>query len=227
MKIGIMCTGGMDSTALLYLAAQIHEVYPITIDYEHTAFEKEEELLAWHIHQLQRKHKVHDLKTIPIKFYDFQRFSTALFDPNFQCNEKKPLEEWDQMRYKKSLVEGRNALMVLYALGYCASEDIDELWAGYLYCDEEWKKRFTVKLLLGDNSPQFVDAINILSQMGFSKSVRFRAPFYESKMDKETAYKMGKEFGVDYSKTHSCYFPTPCHKCDNCLLRDKILGTTT
>ena len=226
MRIGIMCTGGMDSTTLLYKCAiEKHEVFPITVNYEHTAFPKQEELLNWHINFLQQKgENVHSLQIIPVKFLPFQRHSEALFDPNYKCNEKNPLEEWDQIRYEKSLVEGRNAIMVLYALGYCISQEIDELWAGYLYGDEEWKKRFTVKLLTGDNSPQFVDTMNILSMMGFSRSVRFRAPFYEMRMNKSAVHKMGKCFGVNFEKTHSCYFPIPCHICDNCLLRDQILG---
>ncbi len=227
MKVGILVTGGMDSTALLYRAAHNeHDVYPITIDYGHTAFAKQQELLCWHISNLQtrKRGKVHSLITVPILFNDFQRHSNALFDPIYQCNEVSPLEEWDQMRYEKSLVEGRNAIMVLYALGFCASEKIDELWAGYLYSEKEWENRFTTKLLLGDNSPQFVDTINVLSLMGFSHSVRFRAPFYEERMNKSDAYYMGLSLGVDYDKTYSCYFSKPCGKCDNCLLRQQILG---
>lgn len=225
MKVGILVTGGMDSTTLLHLCtSQGHEIFPITINYGHTAFNKQIEMLDYQIPELQKSGSVHDLTIIPITFHDFQRHSTALFDENYKCMEENPLQEWDQMRYEKSLIEGRNAIMVLYALGFCASKGIDELWAGYLYGAEEWEKRFTVKLLLGDNSPQFVDTINILSQMGFSKSIRFRAPFYEKKLDKEGVYFIGKEIGVNYDMTHSCYFPIACHKCDNCLLRDQILG---
>lgn len=227
MRVGILVTGGMDSTALMYEAAYIgHTVYPISIDYGHSTFSIQRSLVNWHCEYLQSLDlDVKPVRFIPVTFHSFQRYSQALFDPNYKCDEERPLAEWDQMRYKKSLVEGRNAIMVLYALGYCASEELDELWAGYLYGEEEWKNRFSVKMLLGDNSPQFVDTINILSLMGFSHSVRFRAPFYERRLDKADVYEIGKEYEVDYTKTHTCYFPVPCHKCDNCLLRDQILGT--
>lgn len=227
MKVGILVTGGMDSTALLYEAANDEDtiVYPISIDYGQAAFSIQRSLVNWHCEYLQSLDlEVKPVRYIPVTFHPFQRYSEALFDPNYKCDEERPLAEWDQMRYKKSLIEGRNALMVLYALGYCASEKIDELWAGYLYGQEEWEKRFTVKMLLGDNSPQFVDTINILALMGFSHSVRFRAPFYERRLEKADVYEIGKEYNVDYVKTYSCYFPVPCHKCDNCLLRDQILG---
>ncbi len=225
MRIGIMCTGGMDSTTLLYKAiCERHEVYPITIDYGHTAFSKQEELLNWHIEEIAEKFDILPLKVIPVRLQNFQKHSNALFNPIYQCEEINPLQEWDQIRYEKSLIEGRNAIMVLYALGFCACMKLDELWAGYLYGKEEWKKRFSVKLLTGDNSPQFVDTMNTISLMGFSHSVRFRAPFYEMRLDKKEVYELGLKLGVNFEKTHSCYFPTPCHKCDNCLLRDQILG---
>ena len=226
MKIGMLVTGGMDSTALLYEAVDKgHTVYPITVNYGHTAFAKQEELVRWHIEELKkRSHRITPLKVINLTFHDFQRYRPALFDTDFKCDEEDPLNEWGKMRYEKSLVEGRNAIMVLYAMGFCASLELEELWAGYLYAKEEWGQRFSRKLLLGDNSPQFVDTMNILSLMGFSHSVRFRAPFYERRLSKADVFDtIGIECGIDYSKTHSCYFPTPCHKCDNCLLRDEIL----
>ena len=226
MKIGMLVTGGMDSTALMYEAiAKGLTVYPITVDYGHTAFAIQEELVRWHIAKLtQGSHRIKPLKVINLTFHNFQRYSPALFDTNYKCNEKDPLNEWGKIRYEKSLVEGRNAIMVLYAMGFCASLELDELWAGYLYAKEEWEKRLTVKLLTGDNSPQFVDTMNLLSLMGFSHPVRFRAPFYERRLSKADVYDtIGRECEIDYTKTHSCYFPTPCHKCDNCLLRDEIL----
>lgn len=227
MKIGMLVTGGMDSTTLLYEAARTgYTVHPITVDYGQTVFSIQEELLRWHINVLTKEtRRIMPLKIIQITFHDFQRHTNALFDPNYKCTEVDPLNEWDRLRYEKSLVEGRNAIMVLYAMGFCVAKELDELWAGYLYAKKEWDNRFSLKLLTGDNSPQFVDTINILSLMGFSRSVRFRAPYYERKLDKSEVHAIGELENIDFSKTHSCYFPTPCHKCDNCLLRDAILGT--
>jgi 7-cyano-7-deazaguanine synthase in queuosine biosynthesis len=229
MKIGMLVTGGMDSTAMMYMAMNRVglEIHPITVDYEHSAFYKQKALVEWHIEELRRRKLEATIKTlqnIDVQFHHFQRHSEALFDPTYKCEEVDPLKEWDKMRYEKELVEGRNAIMVLYALGYCASMQLDELWAGYLYSEEEWKHRFSVKLLLGDNSPQFVDTMNTLSMMGFSRPTRFRAPFYEQRLSKEDVFLIGRGYSIDYSKTHSCYFPVPCNKCDNCLLRNDIMN---
>jgi 7-cyano-7-deazaguanine synthase len=42
-------------------------------------------------------------------------------------------------------------------------------------------------------------------------------------LDKEQIILRGRELGVDYGLTHSCYDPTPdgraCGRCDACLLR--------
>jgi len=236
MKIGILVTGGMDSTTMMYMAAdqpgdeiypitvdyghsafpiqetlaKWHEIYPITVDYGHSAFPIQETLAKWHVEALRKRKLetiINPLQNINVQFHPFQRHSQALFDPTHKCKEVDPLREWDKMRYEKELVEGRNAIMVLYALGYCAEMQLDELWAGYLYSEDEWKRRFSVKLLLGDNSPQFVDTMNTLSMMGFSHPTRFRAPFYEQRLSKEDVFLIGSQHSIDYSKTHTFLFP--------------------
>ena len=51
---------------------------------------------------------------------------------------------------------------------------------------------------------------------------RVRALSYESRWDKTDIVNWGKEQGIDYSKTYSCYFDPPCGVCDNCLLRKDL-----
>lgn len=230
MKTAILVTGGMDSTTLLHVTAQSkehnHLIYPITVDYGHTAFPIQLRLITHHVGLLRSIGCTHVQAptVIKIEFHDFQRYSTDLFEPGAKCREVHPLGDYDKMRYRTMLIEGRNALMVLNAVGFCAHNQIDELLAGYLYGVEEWDRQFTIKLLLGDNSPAFVDAINLLIRMGFSHPVRFRAPFYEARLTKEQVHGIGVSYNVPFDMTHSCYFPEPCGKCDNCLLRAKILG---
>lgn len=115
-------------------------------------------------------------------------------------------------------------IMMAYAISFCSAHKIDELLTGYLYGKEEWKNRRTYKLMTGDNSPQFVDMLNLMSGVGFSHQVRIRAPFYESSWDKQEVHSIGEMLGVDFTKTYSCYFTPECGKCDNCLLRKEILG---
>ena len=109
------------------------------------------------------------------------------------------------------------------ALAYCSAHKIDELQAGYLYGEEEWTKRRSYKLMTGDNSPQFVDMMNMLTSVGLSHQVRFRAPFYEMKWSKKDVYGVGKMLGVNHDYTYTCYFDKPCGVCDNCILRKQIM----
>lgn len=216
MKTAIMCTGGIDSTTLLYMYAERNPT-PITVDYGHSAFQKEKQFIQWHIDNLN----LPELVVIPVTYLDWQA-KGGLFTSDYAPEEENPLNEWDKLRYESFFVEGRNVIMVSYILAYCSAFQIDELLAGYLYSQEEWENRRTYKLMTGDNSPQFVDTMNLVSNLGFSYQVRFRAPFYEQRQSKRDVVEIGKRLGIDYSKTHSCYFDEPCGVCDNCLLREKL-----
>ena len=209
----------MDSTVLIYeQAAAGHDPLLITVDYGHAIFKKQLELITWHADKLNLRKPI----VIDIEFKPWQK-TAGLFDKGYQPKEDNPLEEWDKLRYKNFFIEGRNMIMVAYVLSYCSTYQIDEVLAGYLYAAIEWQSRRTYKLMTGDNSPQFVDAMNTLTNMGLSHQTRFRAPFYERRLDKEQVYQAGIKLGVDFSKTYSCYFSPECGKCDNCLLRQKII----
>jgi 7-cyano-7-deazaguanine synthase len=214
-KKAILVTGGIDSTTLMYM---YENPILITIDYGQKVFPIQVKMIRYHIKKLN----LSDLIIISIEYKDWQK-KQGLFKENYIPNEKNPLENWNNLRYADFFIEGRNMIMIAYALAYCSSYKIDELLAGYLYSENEWENRRSYKLITGDNSPQFVDMMNVLSQVGLSYQVRFKAPFYEYKWSKQDVVNYGIKNGIDYSKTYSCYFTPPCNKCDNCLLRKKIL----
>jgi len=213
----IMATGGMDSTVLLYQYKDVSPV-PITIDYGQAVIEKQIEMLQFHINRLG----LPDLEVIKINFEDWQK-KPGLFTKNYVPQEDYPLGDWDKLRYSSFFIEGRNMIMVAYAMAFCSSKRIDQLLAGYLYSEKEWMHRRSYKLMTGDNSPHFVDMINLMSMVGFSHQVRFRAPYYEMGLSKRDVYQIGLRLGVDFDKTYSCYFVPECGKCDNCLLREQIM----
>lgn len=218
--IAIMATGGIDSTVLLYQAVDNGErPRVVTVDYGHTAFSKQKELLEIHTTRLG----LDPLVVIPIQYLPWQRQS-GLFESVFVPVENNPLADWDKLRYENFFVEGRNLIMVSYALAWCSVNKIDELRTGYLYAPEEWEKRRSYKLITGDNSPHFVDMMNLITLTGFSHQVRIRAPFYEQRWDKNDTVREAKRLGIDIEQqTHSCYFVPACGVCDNCLLRKAAL----
>lgn len=227
MKRVIMATGGMDSTVLLYESTLHDKVKPliVTVDYGHLAFKKQIEMIQHHADRLE----LDPSRIITINYGDWQK-RTPLFtgsglqDPDADHPTKADRVFSEQrMRYAEMFVEGRNLIMAAYCMAYASSIGADELWAGYLRSPAEWANQRAYKMITGDNSPQFVDAMNTMSFMGFSHQVRMRAPYYERRMSKDDVAELGFLLGVDFSLTHSCYWPDPCGKCDNCILRKKAL----
>lgn len=225
MKRAILATGGMDSTTLIY-ASVAQGVKPtlLSVDYGHAAFARQIEMLNHHVQALG----LHPVVTIPVSYFAWQAkegLFTGTGVKDDSDNPHKPELFTEQaMRYKENFIEGRNLIMVAYCMAYASAHGIDELWAGYLRGAAEWENSRAYKMFTGDNSPQFVDLLNCMAFMGFTRQVRIRAPYYEKRFDKAAVVKLGRELGVDYSLTHSCYWPDPCGKCDNCILRKDVLG---
>jgi len=213
----ILVTGGIDSTTLMHMYADENPTL-ITVDYGQVVFPIQVDMITRHRAQLGLAPPV----ILKIDFPEWQK-KPGLFQSGYSPDEDNPLEDWEQLRYDDFLIEGRNATMVMYALAYCSAHKIDELLAGYLYGEKEWEMRRTIKLMTGDNSPQFVDAMNGLTSMGLSHQVRFRTPFYETRWSKQDVIAAGKKRNINYENTYSCYFDPPCGVCDNCLLRKKYL----
>ena len=78
-----------------------------------------------------------------------------------------------------------------------------------------------------DCRPAFVEAFERLANLATAAAVegggrfRIRAPLIA--MTKAQIILAGRELGVDYGQTHSCYDPSPaglaCGRCDSCVLR--------
>jgi len=219
-KIAILCSGGIDSTVLIHEAVKEEKIRPqlIIIGYEEAAFQTQYE-------KLKRTANILDLsiEILNLKYFDWQK-KKGLFTPNYIPEEKDPLKNWNELRYENFFIEGRNLIMLAYSIAYCSAHQIDELRVGYIYSPEEWRNRRSYKLITGDNSPHFVDMINLLTLTGFSHQIRVRAPFYERRWGKDDTIKKAIHLNIDIERdTYSCYFVPACQKCDNCLLRKNSL----
>jgi 7-cyano-7-deazaguanine synthase in queuosine biosynthesis len=220
MKTAIMATGGIDSTLLMY-EPEWKQATIISVNYEQILWKHQKELILHHMQEVGNKQPFIELQ---MPLFSWQK-TPGLFEENWYPETgADDLESFDNIPHASYFIEGRNAIMLCYALAYCAAHGIDELIVGYEYEKEEWENIRSTKMIADDTSPHFLDTMNILALSGFSKVVRIRAPFYEQRMDKEQIIKKCLEYGINLDKTYSCYFwPGPCGKCDNCLLKQRAL----
>ena len=227
VKRAILATGGMDSTVLIYRSVREDGIMPriITVNYGQAAFAKQVECLCYHMDTLNIPRR--NLHVIDIGYYNAK---PGLFngkkpeDPQSDDPNGDLLFTEQKMRYDSTFIEGRNLIMVSYAMAYCSANKIDELQVGYLRGPAEWENQRAYKMFTGDNSPQFVDLMNMMAFMGFSHQVRIRAPYYEERASKRDVAMQGASLGVNFDMTNSCYWPEPCGECDNCILRKDALA---
>ncbi len=114
-------------------------------------------------------------------------------------------------------VPARNTLFLAYALAYAESSGIRSIYIGVNALDYSGYP---------DCRPEYIDAFERMANLGTragveGRSFSIRAPLIA--MSKSDIIRLGRDLGVDYSLTHSCYDPGPdgvsCGECDSCLLR--------
>ncbi len=78
-----------------------------------------------------------------------------------------------------------------------------------------------------DCRPEYIEAFesmaNLATKAGVEGRLRVRIHTPLIRLSKAEIVKLGRELGLDFSLTHSCYDPDaagrPCGQCDSCLLR--------
>ena len=176
-KIVITLSGGMDSSVLLYKAAeQYKEVHTVTFDYGQR-----------HDRELQAAEKQLDVKYIK----DIADTS-SLTNDNIDTPDVKEVMGEAQ---PKSYVPFRNMMFLSILLSYAEKLKAEEVWYGAAEADS----------LAGywDGSVQFVDKINQICLLNREIDVSVRAPLLE--MSKEEIILQGVELGVNFGDTYTCY----------------------
>jgi 7-cyano-7-deazaguanine synthase len=75
-----------------------------------------------------------------------------------------------------------------------------------------------------DCRPEFVDAFDAAAQAGTFNGVRLLSPYVN--MTKADIARRGKQLGIDYSETWSCYKggDVHCGRCGTCIERREALA---
>lgn len=114
----------------------------------------------------------------------------------------------------KAYTPGRNTVLLALALHVAEHEGAQEIWIGANRDDYNG---------FPDCRREYFDAFEaICASMG--KKIVIKTPLIN--LTKREVVALGRELGVDFAHTSSCYFGTECGDCDACVLRKHALENT-
>jgi 7-cyano-7-deazaguanine synthase len=216
-KAIVLCSGGLDSTTVLYHA--VHEgfdVYPVSFNYKQR-----------HIVELaflrQTLEKLGLASRWTVFNIDFSQIgASALVDMTVDVPQGRSPEEMERS-IPASYVPLRNTMFLTYAAAFAESKEIQDIFIGVNVLDYSGYP---------DCRPKYIESIEQTLNLGSryvddpSKKFKIHVPLINK--TKAQIIEMGQALGVDYNLTWSCYSPRvvggkieACGTCDSCILRAK------
>ena len=199
----IIVSGGMDSTTLLY-DHKDEIALGISFDYGSNHNAREIPYAKMHCERLGIKHI-----TINLDFMH-QYFKSSLLDGA----DAIPEGHYADDNMKSTVVPFRNGIMLSIAIGIAESNGLDQVFIANHGGDHT---------IYPDCRPEFINAIDSAGNAGTLNNVRVVAPY--TKITKSDIARRGKELGLDYTETWSCYKggEKHCGKCGTCVERKEAL----
>ncbi len=204
MKDGvIIVSGGMDSITLLY-ERKDEIALGISFDYRSNHNAREIPFARMHCERLGIRHLVINLSFI------HQYFKSSLLSGA----DKIPEGSYDDDNMKSTVVPFRNGIMLSIAVGIAESEGLTKVFIANHGGDHA---------IYPDCREEFIEAIDAASHAGTYEHVRILAPY--TNITKTDIALRGKQLGIDYSETWSCYKggEVHCGKCGTCVERKQAL----
>ncbi|PWE00791.1 7-cyano-7-deazaguanine synthase QueC [Marinilabilia rubra] len=207
-KAVVLLSGGLDSAVTLYMVkSQGYEVHALSFDYgqRHSRELKAAKSLAQEAGVVS--HQVVSLRLD-------QWGGSSLTDSTMQVEDGNVNREDIPVTY----VPARNMVFLSVAASFAEAVKAQDIfigvsqvdYSGYVDCREEFIEAME-------------NAVNKGTVMGAEQNIpiRIHAPFIHKTKSEEI--QMGKELGVPFELTWSCYRggTKPCGTCDSCLLRAK------
>ena len=199
-KAVVTFSGGLDSTTLLFWAAKNHDVSAITFDYgsKHNGRERS---AATRI--AQRLGVSHTIVRLP--------FINDLFKSSLlKSGGEVPEGHYEDSSMRSTVVPFRNGIMLSIAIGYAES-----IGAKCIY----YAAHSGDHAIYPDCRPEFLNSMSKAGKKGTYLGVEVNDPFID-KPKKEIVI-LGKELGVPFELTYSCYKGgrLHCGKCGTCVER--------
>lgn len=203
MKAVLVYSGGLDSTTLLY---DYKESIALAVSFnygsKHNA--RELECAAINCRRLGIRHIV-----IPLEFMG-KYFRSSLLLGGGDIPEGSYADD----NMKSTVVPFRNGIMLSIAAGLAESNDLDAIMLANHSGDHA---------IYPDCRPEFIEGMAAAVKAGTYNGVKVVSPYCN--MTKREIALRGRELGVDFSLTYSCYKggEKHCGKCGTCTERREAL----
>ncbi|MBQ7272041.1 MAG: 7-cyano-7-deazaguanine synthase QueC [Bacteroidales bacterium] len=203
MRAVLVYSGGLDSTTLLY-EYKDSIALAVSFDYGSKHNRRELEFAALNCKRLGIKHLV-----IPLEFMG-RYFKSDLLIGGGDIPEGSYADE----NMKSTVVPFRNGIMLSIAAGLAESYELDAIMLANHSGDHA---------IYPDCRPEFIEGMAAAVEAGTYNGVKVVSPYCN--MTKRDIALRGRELGVDYSLTYSCYKggEKHCGKCGTCVERKEAL----
>lgn len=200
----MVLSGGMDSTTMLWeYAPQIALAVTFTYGANHNA--RELEMARWNCRHLNIP-----LEEIDLSFIGRHFDSSLLSGPD-----AIPHGHYTDQNMRSTVVPYRNGIMLAAAAGLAESRHLKAIMIANHAGDHA---------IYPDCRPGFINAIAAAIAAGTYDQIQLLAPY--THLTKGQIACRGRDLGVDYTHTYSCYKGGPhhCGQCGTCVERREALA---
>lgn len=211
-KVVVLCSGGLDSSTTLAIAqSEGYELYALSFDYG-----QRHRIEIQRAEEIARHFGVMDHRVIQI---DLRQIGGSALTGPLEVPKHRSVSEMGS-GIPITYVPARNTIFLSFALAWAEVIEAEAIFIGVNVLDYSGYP---------DCRPEYIKAFEHLAHLatktGVEKKIRLEIKTPLIRMTKAQIIQRGKELGVPFHLTHSCYDPTPdgkaCGRCDSCILRKK------
>jgi 7-cyano-7-deazaguanine synthase len=212
MRAVCLLSGGLDSSTCLALARRDgYECYALSFDYGQR-------------HRIELDAAARVAASLRVAQHvvariDLRMFGHSALTAEIDVPKARSLDDMGH-GIPITYVPARNTIFLSFALAWAEVLEASDIFIGVNALDYSGYP---------DCRPEFIEAFermaNLATKAGVEgrTQVRIHSPLI--RLSKAEIVKLGRELGLAFGLTHSCYDPapdgTPCGQCDSCLLRRK------
>jgi 7-cyano-7-deazaguanine synthase len=210
-KAIVLLSGGVDSTTCLAIAkSEGFAVHAMSFSYgqRHSV-----EIAA-----AQRLAKIMQIEEHRVVTIDLAAFGGSSLTSSMEVPKNRPASTTEN-DIPNTYVPARNTIFLSFALGWAEVLCSRDIFIGVNALDYSGYP---------DCRPEYIKAYETMANLATKAQVEGERLFIHTpliSLTKAQIIKTGRDLGVDFSLTHSCYDPSAeglaCGACDSCLIRKK------